>query len=254
MYLCFVDESGTPPKPGATKPRPYFVMAGVIMHEAQWHGIADEFKRLKLRPEFRVFGEVKWRFFGPENQDPKNPVRKLDQAARDAFRTQMFEILTRRKSIRIIACVASVASAYRLGYVNDEDDLYHYTYKPVSERFQYFLQDISRAVGDQQLGIVVCDHRGKKQDDMLRRQHHKMVEGNSDFFSTYDNYIETIFLTPSHLSVGIQFADMVAGAIGRKFNSKDSLFYDQLASAFRASPSGRVDGYGLVKFPTSGWV
>ncbi len=228
------------------------MIAGVIIHEAQWHGIASELDKLRFKPEFSVYGEIKWRFFGPENSDPKNPVQHLDQAARDAFRTQFFEIITRRKSVKIVACVAQIEAAYSHTYVHDEEDLYHYTYKPVSERFQYFLQDMSRSIGQQQLGIVVCDHRGKKQDDLLRRHHHKMVEGSGDYISSYDNYIETIFMTPSHRSVGIQFADMVAGAIGRAVNSKDETYFKQIQPSFRASSSGKIDGYGLVKFP-SGW-
>jgi hypothetical protein len=52
MYLCFIDESGTPPKPPGSG-KPYFVIGGVIMHEAQWHGISEELRRLKERPEFQ---------------------------------------------------------------------------------------------------------------------------------------------------------------------------------------------------------
>lgn len=244
-----MDESGHPPKPEKANPRPYFVIAGVIIHEAQWHGIADELKRLKAKPEFQVTGEIKWRFFGPENSDPDNPVRHLTQEARDSFRKQFFEIITKRKSVKLIACVSHVTSAYEQRYVRTAEDLYHYTYKPVSERFQYFLQDISRVVGDQQLGLVVCDHRGKKQDDLLRDRHHQLMDDAEEFTSTYANYVETIFMTPSHLSVGIQFADMVAGAVGRRFNSDDENFFEPLTGSFRASPAGVIDGYGLVRFP-----
>jgi hypothetical protein len=45
MYLCFIDESGSPPK-RAGSGKPYFVIGGVIMHEAQWHGIAEELRKL----------------------------------------------------------------------------------------------------------------------------------------------------------------------------------------------------------------
>lgn len=200
-----------------------------------------------------VAGEVKWRFFGPENSDAENPVRHLSQDVRDQFRRQMYEILTRRKSVKLVACVANAAAAYAQPYVKNEEDLYHFTYKPVSERFQYFLQDISRVVGDQQLGLVVCDHRGKKQDDLLRRRHHKLIDDAQMFSSSYPNYVETIFMTPSHLSVGIQFADMVAGALGRFYNSGEEQFLDMVRGSFRASPQGKIDGYGVVKFPGRGW-
>ena len=36
-------------------------------------------------------------------------------------------------------------------------------------------------------------------------------------YSQFNNLIEGLFIAPSHLSVGIQFADLVAGAIFRKY-------------------------------------
>jgi hypothetical protein len=167
MYLCFMDESGSPPKPSSKHPRPYFIIAAVIMHEAQWHGIADELKKLKAKPEFNINGEIKWRYFGRDNEDADNTVAHLDQAQRDAFRRQFFDILVKRKSVRTLACVASVKGAYAQSYVKTEEDLYAYTYKCVTERFQYYLQDISRQVGDKQLGLIVADHRGNRPRNKL---------------------------------------------------------------------------------------
>lgn len=253
MYLCFIDESGTPPKPGQQGRPPYFVIGGVIIHEAQWHDISDELKALKAREEFKIRGEIKWRYFGPANNDPENTVAHLDQEHKDAFRKAFYGIITKRKAVKIIACVASVAVAYQQDYVNTQEDLYQYTYKPISERFQYFLQDMERTVGSKQLGIMVADHRGKTQDDALRYKHQRFVEAEAPVFSNYNNYVETLFLTPSHSSVGIQLADMVAGAIGRKFNSNDALYYDQIEPSFRRSAAGNIQGFGSVKFPTHGW-
>jgi len=223
------------------------------MHEAQWHGISAEIKRLRNRSDFQVRGEIKWRYFGTENTDVDNSVAHLMQEKRDEFRKELFDVMIRRKSVKIVACVASTVAAYKTKYINEPEDLYKFTYKPVSERFQYHLQDMSRSVGDTQLGIIVADNRGKKQDDVLRKHHHGLIDDENMFVSTYSNYIETIFLTPSHLSVGIQLADMVAGAIGRAYNSGDRRFIDQLAPAFRANPAGKIEGFGLVKFPKGSW-
>lgn len=253
MYLYFIDESQTPPKPGQQGRPPYLVIAGVIIHEAQWHDISGELKALKAKPELNVRGEIKWRYFGPTNADPQNTVAHLDQAARDAFRGAFYSIIAKRKAVKIICCVTSVAAAYAQPYVNEAEDLYLYTYKGVSERFQYFLQDMERTVGSRQLGIMVADHRGKAQDDRLRSRHHALIDQNAPVFSTYANYVETLFLTPSHHSVGIQFADMVAGAIGRKFNSDDATYFDRIEPSFRRSAAGKVEGFGIVKFPTQGW-
>jgi hypothetical protein len=148
-------------------------------------------------------------------------VSHLTTELKDEFRENLFKIITKRKSVKITACVAYAKNAYAKAYIKDEEDLYFHTYKPVTERFQYFLQDIGREVGTTQLGIIVADHRGKKQDDSLRSSHQRIIEDNAEFTTKYSCYIETLFLTPSHLSVGIQLADMVAGALGRGFNTGD---------------------------------
>ncbi|MEI8124925.1 MAG: DUF3800 domain-containing protein, partial [Parachlamydiaceae bacterium] len=65
--------------------------------------------------------------------------------------------------------------------------------------------------------------------------------------------IEGLFLAPSHLSVGIQFADMVVGAVFRKFEHQNDRWFNLLEPSWRKSPQGTMDGYGLIKFPQKGW-
>lgn len=252
MHLCFVDESGHPPKPNRIGRRKHFVIAGLILNEDQWSGVAADFQSLKAKPEFRVRGEIKWRFFGADNNDHNNSVGHLSQDRRDSFRDELFSIITKRKSLKIIAGVCHCEMAYRKPFVTCPDDIYSYTYKTVSERFQYYLQDVSRIVGSKQNGIIIADHRSADEDKSLRKFHHGLVDDEAMYVSDYKNYIETVFMTPSHHSVGIQMADMVAGAIGRAFNTDDKRFADALQSSFRARPNGDINGYGLVKFP-GGW-
>lgn len=252
MHLCFVDESGSTPKPNNAR-LAYFAIAGLIIPEAQWRDVAREFQQIKDRPNYRVRGEIKWRYFGAHNDDPKNTLRHLDQQTRDQFRSDIFNILTKRNSIKIIACVSSIRSCYALDHINHQDDLYEATYKPITERFQYFLQDIGRETGSATYGMIIADHRGRSQDERLKKHHQKLMFAQSPTISNYKNLIEGLFLTESHGSVGVQLADMVAGAIGRRFNSDDAAYYDQIVPAFRTGRKGGIEGYGLVKMPTAGW-
>lgn len=137
-------------------------------------------------------------------------------------------------------------------YVKNGDDLYWFAYKVLTERFQYYLQDLERTVGQRLNGIVVCDHRGPRDDERLRELHHKLMNSEKGSVSSYGNLVEGLFIAPSHLSVGIQFADMVAGAVFRAYKANDKRFAEQIKGSFRASPSGKIDGFGLVKFP-KGW-
>jgi hypothetical protein len=138
--------------------------------------------------------------------------------------------------------------------LNQQNDLYFMTYKVVTERFQYYLQDISRSSGATFRGIIVADHRGKHDDTYLRVRHQELVENESAFTSAYKNLIEGLFLTPSHMSVGIQFADLVAGTIWRRFSANDDFWFEKIKSCLRTSPAGKIDGYGIVLFPKAGWT
>lgn len=223
MHILFIDESGNAPHPGKKQNR-YFVIAGIIIPEERWHRTRDALLGLKIRKKIK--GEIKWRYFAPGNTDVANPMKGMDDAARDAIRTEIYEkIICGDKSLKSVGCVTCIEAAYERPSINTRDDLYQYTYKPVSERFQYHLQDLSREVGRSELGIVVSDHRGHEDDKRFRAHHEELLHSSGDFMSKYKNLVESLFFVPSDLSIGIQLADMVAGAIWRKYEVGDGKYF-----------------------------
>lgn len=251
MHLLFVDESGTPPKPNNPE-LGYFVIAGLVIPEDRWTGINNKLSGLKRATGYH--GEVKWRYFAPKNNDADNPMLGWAQEQKNQFRDQVFSIITETKSCKIIACASESTTAYSLGNVNSQDDLYFRTYKPITERFQYLLQDITRTSGRDTYGLIVADHRGKGDDDSMRHRHERLIRESGQFSSEYKNFIEGLFFAPSHLSVGIQLVDMVAGAIWRAQSQNDRTWFDRLRHSFRSSPTGKIDGYGIARFPKAGWL
>jgi len=250
MHLLFVDESGTPPKPDA-RDQAYFVIAGLVIPEDRWISMRGKLVGLKKRSGYR--GEVKWRYFAPSNRQDENPMREWPNDRRNAFRLEVFKIITDQPSCRIVACISEAQTAYALGNVNNQDDLYFRTYKPVTERFQYLLQDITRTAGSDTLGLIVADHRGRGDDEKMRIQHERLIRESGTYTSQYKNFVESLFFVPSHLSIGVQLVDMVAGAIWRAQSHGDRTWYDIIRPSFRLSPRGGVDGYGICRFPKQGW-
>lgn len=250
MQLFFLDESGTPPSPGKLKDR-YFVVGGLVIPDGVWSKTRDGLLGMKVRRG--ISGELKWRYFAPTNTDAANPMRDMEQSLRNEIRTEMYQIICSIKSIKAIACVASIAAAYDWPHVQNAHDLYHFTYKPLSERFQYHLQDISRTVGRQETGIIVADHRGAQPDARFRSAHESLLKPERIGTSSYKNLVESLFFLPSETSVGIQLADMVAGAVWRKFEKNDDFWYRHLEPAIRKSSNGSVEGYGIIKQPRAGW-
>lgn len=250
MQFFFLDESGTPPSPKKLRDR-YFVVGGLVIPDGVWSKVRDLLLGMKLRKG--VVGELKWRYFAPNNDDAKNPMLDMDQDQRNEIRKEMYQIICGTKSIKAIACVACIEEAYKKVHVNNCDDLYHYTYKPLSERFQYHLQDITRTVGRPEMGIVVADHRGPQPDSRFRLAHEHLLIPRRTFTSDYKNLVESLFFLPSDTSVGIQLADMVAGAVWRKYEKGDDYWYQRLEPAMRKSATGVVEGYGIIKQPKTGW-
>ena len=246
MQILFIDESGTPPPVDKVENSPLFVLGGAIIPDEFWHRVKADLDAAKR--EFGVKGEIKWRFFSPDNRKA-HPMSHLDSAAKEALRSRVFGILSKYKSIRSMSVISDTAAAYALPYVNSPDDLFWYAYKTMTERFQYYLQDISRIAGQRINGIIVCDHRAPRDDRRLQELHSSLLLGRHDSHSNYANLIEGVFIAPSHLSVGIQLADMVGGAVLRHFKADDSRFFDQIAGTFRKSDKGQIEGYGLIDFP-----
>lgn len=252
MQILFVDESGTPPPPNKQDDAQYFVLGGLVVPEDFWSKLAADLRRLKS--QFGITGEIKWRYFAPQKPGATtHSLSHLSKEQKETLRSKLYEAIGGYKSLRIICVVTNVAAAYKLSYITNADELYWYSYKQLTERFQYYLQDLERTVGERVHGIVVCDHRAPKDDQRLRELHHQLLTGGKSTVSRYANLIEGLFIAPSHLSVGVQFADMVAGAVFRHFKNNDSRFFKQIEPSFRRSANGRIEGYGLVKFPKKGW-
>ena len=215
-------------------------------------GSRDSFHGMKVRRKLN--GEIKWRYFTTQNNDDANPMKGRGPKERDEIRAELYQIICATKSIKSMACVTCIAAAYEMASVTCSDDLYHYTYKPVSERFQYYLQDLSKTVGRTETGIIVADHRGAKPDAAFRKAHERLLRSEAEFTSNYQHLVESLFFLPSDISVGIQLADMVAGAVWRKFEKNDDRCYKMLEPSIRKSPSGQIDGFGIVRFPKGKWV
>src|SRR5688572_2912352 len=117
MHILFADESGTPPHPGQTTQK-YFVIGGIIVPETVWHRLRDAILGMKIRRKIR--GELKWRFFSPNNGDADNPMKALSQDERDQIRTEIYGTIIKETSIKTLAAVCSIEAAYKMPSVVDQ--------------------------------------------------------------------------------------------------------------------------------------
>jgi hypothetical protein len=246
MQMLFVDESSPAPKQPSRRCHPYFVLAGLAVPELNWHSLARTLANIKRRAG--VNGEIKWRYFAEKNNEPQNPMRGFSKAQRDAVREEMFAALRTRHHVRCMAVVASIQDAFKLPYVNSDDDLYFYCLKILTERFQYRIQDVNREYGITWHGIIILDGRDPAKDGKIRELHDRIVTNNTEFSSNYPNIIEGLMITASHLSPGTQFVDSIAGATHHYFSTGNRYWFDMVLPVCRRNDRGRVEGTASASF------
>jgi hypothetical protein len=239
MHLCFIDESGTPPsKPNPNQP--YFTLGAVIIRDEDWQSIAKTIRGFCTRNKLR--GELKWRYFSPHNSSADNPMLGKSAEQRKELSLEFAGIVA-KSPLTIIACVTDIGAAFEYASVTNQRELYHFAYKPLTERFQYFLQD------NKSMGIIIADHRGRDDDRLFRAHHDTLLAKAGNTVSGYSRLIEGLLLQDSCHSIGIQLADFVAGAIHRAYSTKDNDLAKSIRPRIRAKADGSVFGHGIVHHP-----
>ncbi len=236
MHLFFVDESGS-----ATPQDKYhsknFVIGGVIIPEKHWHEIDKKLQDIKQ--EYQITSEIKWRYFAPHNKDNENGMKHLTFEQRNEVRLKLYDIITSYKSAKIISAIIDIDEAYKQKVVSNKDDLYCLGYYKVLDCFQEYLEDLSKNTGEKFNGMIIIDNRISCEDNRLRNYHYMVLNIDKKLNLVNNHLIEGLFIAPSHLSTGIQFADLIAGAIFRKYEKDDCTYYNKIENSI-ISPNGII--------------
>ena len=115
----------------------------------------------------------------------------------------------------------------------------------VSERFHRLLEQ------EDDLGVIVADSRHREEDVSIRRYFGALTERGTPFMRL-DRIVEGLFLGPSHLSIGLQCADLVVSitAAAERGNSTARGYLKKLLPRFATHPvTGALEGVGLKRFP-----
>jgi hypothetical protein len=221
MYLLFLDESGTPPTKFKAEGN-YFVLGGVAIHAYSLKRI--EFKFHSLLNKYKVTGEIKWKFFGSSPHKKEDSLAFLSQNLKDQLRLELFELISEHSIFYSVVLGGdfykeqahpTIASLFKEQIEPSVEDIYHHAYAEVFSQFNEFLKS------NLSIGMINIDHRMNANDEKLRLKHHELMKKRS-------RIINSINFMPSHLSVGLQLADLIAGSFYRNYQSKDSYFMNKL--------------------------
>jgi hypothetical protein len=110
------------------------------------------------------------------------------------------------------------------------------------------LQKHRVALGDTGMMHVVFEGRGKNEDAALELEFRRVCDNNALGCRLQ---MEPIFVHKQANHCGLQFADLVARPIGVHVlrPSQPNRAYSLLSKKFRASPEGKIEGWGLKCFP-----
>lgn len=221
MHLLFLDESGT-----IDKNQNNFILGGIVVSEHIWHSLYNDI--LKIKNSYGINNqELKWRNFYSRSKD--SAMKHLTMEQKNSLRDDIFSAITKYKSIKTLGIQLYLNNMWELNPTLTHDEIYLSAYAKIVKRFQVMLSNVSNVSGINVNGIVICDHMDKHHNSNIKMHHEKEIIANNN---TYPNIIECLFLVDSHLSLGVQLADMVIGAYYRKITKGDESYYNKIKTIF----------------------
>jgi len=115
----------------------------------------------------------------------------------------------------------------------------------VSERFHHLLE------AEDELGLIIVDSRHREEDQSLRRYFGALTETGTPYMKL-DRIVEGLFLGPSHLSVGLQCADLIVSitTAAERGSGQARGYLKKLLPRFAHHPAtGELEGVGIKRFP-----
>ncbi|MEN9221354.1 MAG: DUF3800 domain-containing protein [Thermostichus sp. BF3_bins_97] len=216
MYL---DDAGS----AANESEEYFVLAGVAAFEAQTRWLIQELDKLAQgfdpdKPNSIEFhaSEIFARRISPWDKMSREEAQGVIKA--------VLQILSRsHDNVRAFACAVHKASY-------PGKDPVELAFEDLCSRFDLYLARL-RQSGDPQRGLLILD---KSTYETTLRKMARDFQTLGTQWGVIRNLADTPFFVDSHASRLVQLADHVAYATFRRYNARDTQYFDIFASKFDA--------------------
>lgn len=240
-YLVFADESGDHSLESINADFPMFVLAFCIVRKADYLSQAvPALQRLK----FQHFGHDQVVLHEHDIRKRKGPFSIL---MREDRRSAFMEDLNHLMETMPFTIIASAIQkeAFKAKYRHPHHP-YHLAMEFGMERLLAFLAQ----QGQQDcLTHLIVESRGHKEDDDLELAFRRICDGQNYRGKTLP--MEIVFAHKQTNCSGLQLADLVARPIGRHVlaPAQSNRAWDLIEPKLFRSAQGKVDGYGLKRFP-----
>ena len=226
MRLLFLDESGRIGQDGL------FALGGVAVRAEEWSVLRECWLAPLAAHGWDPANEVKWHGIKTGYVPPALADAVVDGLARAPF-TAYVTLLDLEAGAELTEFFGSAEQTYGTALMF------------VSERFHHLLE------AEDELGLIVADSR-HREDDLSLRRYFGALQATGTPYVQLDRIVEGLFLGPSHLSVGLQCADLIVSitAAAERGSGQARGYLKRLLPRFATHPAtGELEGVGIKRFP-----
>jgi hypothetical protein len=276
VFLCYVDESGTPDIPGNTS---HFILAGLSIPVERWRDCDADLNRIKQRYDLdNAEIHVAWmmRAYREQDQIPNfagmppaqrramvngarattlhqlqhaNNPKLYRQTKKNYAQTVAYTHLTRAERIAVVqelaACIAGWGYARLFAECVDKAHFAAYVrgktvdeqaFEQIVSRLEQYLQNMGRPGGAIRYGLLIHDN-----NQTVAHRHTELMKrfhANGTLWTGIHSLIETPLFVDSQLTGMIQVADLCGYALRRYLENGETPLFDQVFQ--RADRVGNV--------------
>jgi len=266
MYLCYIDESGTPELPGNTS---HFVLCGIAIPIWHWSSVEKEIAPVKYKYGLqdaeihtgwliRPYSEQKkvadfTKLPHAQRRSEVESVRRAEllrlqrsknkktytQIKKNYRQTEPYIHLTYDERCAFIEEIATKIGNFGYARIFGEciDKIYfdpkrtaqsinEQAFEQVISRFERFLSHINANQSTKSFGLVIHDN-----NDTVAKKHTELMKKfhrDGTLWTQINNIIETPLFVDSHLTSTIQIADVCGYAIRRYLENGETQLFDHV--------------------------
>lgn len=240
-FVIYVDESGDHTLDAIDQDYPVFVLDFCIFRKD--HYVAAVVPKVQSF-KFENFGHDIVVLHEHEIRKQKPPFVFLKSEAKRAVFMEGLNRLIEEAEFTIIAAVIDKLRL-RNAYGNPANP-YELALCFCIERASMFLRENNQA---DRVTHIVVERRGKREDEELELAFRRIRDG-ANYFGKMP-FFEIVFVDKKTNSSGLQLADLTARPIGRHAMNptQPNRAWEIIEPKLRRSANGKIDGWGLKKFP-----
>jgi hypothetical protein len=239
MFILYLDDAGSV----ANSNDKFVVLAGVALFERQIHFL-DKF-----------LGELSHSIFPADSENVEFHAQHM-HSGKDQWRNIRDRMIRRKHLASALAVFDKLQGRKALfGIVVEKSavspqDALEYAFEQMCSRFDQFLERGNRQLKTEdkhrkQRGLLVFD---KSTREIRLQNLTKQFRKSGHTYGKLRNFVDVPFFVDSEATRAIQYADMVAYSLWRKFDRNDDEFFKIIETAFDADGGTR---HGLhVKMDT----